>query len=208
MDFFYHRHNEFWREQGLRKLPPVRYATNMLICGEDLGMVPASVPGVMQQLGILGLNIQRMPSDPAVEFGHPAAAPYLSVVTTGSHDMSTLRGWWEEDRARTQRFFEHALGHWGEQAPYYCEPWVAREVLVQHLHSPAMWAIFPLQDLLALNAGLRREDPQAEQINVPSNPAHFWKYRLHLDLEELQKQASYTEELARLLTDGGRNKAY
>ncbi|MEJ7660076.1 MAG: 4-alpha-glucanotransferase [Hymenobacter sp.] len=64
VDYFYRRHEEFWREQGLIKLPAVRYATNMLICGEDLGMVPASVPGVMHQLGILGLNIQRMPSRP------------------------------------------------------------------------------------------------------------------------------------------------
>ncbi len=81
VDFFYRRHEEFWRQQGLVKLPPVRYATDMLICGEDLGMVPASVPGVMKALGILGLNIQRMPSNPATEFGHPGTAPYLSVVS-------------------------------------------------------------------------------------------------------------------------------
>ena len=208
VDFFYHRHNEFWREQGLTKLPPVRYATDMLIAGEDLGMVPASVPGVMKQLGILGLHIQRMPADPAVEFGQPDAAPYLSVVTTGSHDMSTLRGWWEEDRERTQRYFEHTLGHWGEQAPYYCEPWVVREIIVQHLHSPAMWAILPLQDLLGISTELRRENPQEEQINVPSNPTHFWKYRLHLNLEELYSQAAFNQELAQLVGKSGRDQTY
>ncbi|MBW3129146.1 4-alpha-glucanotransferase [Hymenobacter profundi] len=204
INFFYGRNEEFWREQGLIKLPPVRYATNMLICGEDLGMVPASVPGVMKQLGILGLNIQRMPSDPKVEFGHPDAAPYLSVVSPGSHDMSTLRGWWEEDRQKTQHFFENTLGHWGEQAPYYCEPWVAREIVAQHLHSPAMWAIFPLQDLLALSADLRRENPQDEQINVPANPQHFWKYRLHLDLEDLNRATNFNHELQTLIAVRGR----
>ncbi|MFD2720996.1 4-alpha-glucanotransferase [Hymenobacter monticola] len=204
IDFFFRRHEEFWRQQGLVKLPPVRYATDMLICGEDLGMVPASVPGVMKELGILGLNIQRMPSDPATEFGHPDAAPYLSVVTTSSHDMSTVRGWWEEDRVRTQRFFETMLGHWREVAPFYCEPWVAREILVQHLHSPAMWAIFPLQDLLAIDSHLRRANPHDEQINVPSNPTHFWKYRLHLPLEELVNAVGFNEPLRELVKASGR----
>ena len=204
VDFFFRRHEDFWRRQGLIKLPPVRYATNMLICGEDLGMVPASVPGVMRELGMLGLNIQRMPSDPQVEFGHPDAAPYLSVVTTSSHDMSTIRGWWEEDRVRTQRFFETMLGHRREVAPFYCEPWVAREILVQHLHSPAMWAIFPLQDLLAMDGSLRRANPHDEQINVPSNPQHFWKYRLHLPLEELVDAVGFNQPLREMVERSGR----
>jgi len=207
-DFFYRRHEEFWREQGMVKLPPVRYATNMLIAGEDLGMVPASVPGVMKALGMLGLNIQRMPSDPRVEFGHPSAAPYLSVVSPGSHDMSTLRGWWEEDPQRTQRFFETLLGHWGEAAPYYCEPWVAREITVQHLHSPAMWAVFPLQDLLAMDQDLRRANPLDEQINVPSNPTHFWKYRLHLNLEDLVQEIGFNHEVQQLVIASGRQQVY
>jgi 4-alpha-glucanotransferase len=204
VDFFFRRHEEFWRQQGLVKLPPVRYATDMLICGEDLGMVPASVPGVMKELGILGLNIQRMPSNPETEFGHPDSAPYLSVVTTSSHDMSTVRGWWEEDRVQTQRFFETILGHWREVAPFYCEPWVAREILVQHLHSPAMWAIFPLQDLLAMDNHLRRANPHEEQINVPSNPTHFWKYRLHLPLEELVDAVGFNEPLRAMVETSGR----
>ncbi len=203
-DFFFRRHEDFWRQQGLVKLPPVRYATNMLIAGEDLGMVPASVPGVMRELGMLGLHIQRMPGDPTVEFGHPDAAPYLSVVTTSSHDMSTLRGWWHEDRVRTQRFFETLLGHHRQVAPYYCEPWVVREMLVQHLHSPAMWAIFPLQDLLGIDGHLRRPNPADEQINVPSNPEHFWKYRLHLPLEELVEAVGFNAPLRALVRASGR----
>ena len=204
VDFFFRRHEDFWRQQGLVKLPPVRYATDMLICGEDLGMVPASVPGVMKELGILGLHIQRMPANPETEFGHPDTAPYLSVVTTSSHDMSTIRGWWEEDRVRTQRYFETTMGHWREVAPFYCEPWVAREILVQHLHSPAMWAILPLQDLLAMDRNLRRANPQEEQINVPSNPTHFWKYRLHLPLEELVEAVGFNEPLRALVAASGR----
>jgi 4-alpha-glucanotransferase len=208
VDFFFHRHEEFWREQGLIKLPPVRYATNMLICAEDLGMVPASVPGVLRQLGMLGLNVQRMPSNPNVEFGNPADAAYLSVVSPSSHDTSTLRGWWEEDRVRTQRFFETMLGHWRQLAPRYCEPWVVREIIAQHLHSPAMWAIFPLQDLLGMDNGLRRANPHDERINDPGNPQHFWKYRLHLPLEELNDAAGLNEPLRTLVEESGRGSAY
>ena len=208
VDFFFRRHEDFWRQQGLVKLPAVRFATNMLICGEDLGMVPASVPGVMKQLGILGLNIQRMPSNPEVEFGHPADAPYLSVVSPGSHDMSTVRGWWEEDRVKTQRFFETTLGHHRQLAPFYAEPWVVREVLAQHLYSPAMWAVFPLQDLLGIDNQLRRANPHDEQINVPSNPMHFWKYRLHLPLEELLETEGLNEPLRALMAESGRGQVY
>ena len=204
VDFFFRRHEEFWRAQGLTKLPAVRYATDLLICGEDLGMVPASVPGVMRQLGILGLNIQRMPGQPGLEFGDPAAAPYLSVVTTSSHDMSTLRGWWHENRVATQRYFETLLGHRREVAPRYCEPWVVREIVEQHLASPAMWAIFPLQDLLGMDGQLRRVNPDDEQINVPGNPAHFWKYRLHLPLEELVDTVGFNEPLRALVAGSGR----
>ncbi|MEJ7663408.1 MAG: 4-alpha-glucanotransferase [Hymenobacter sp.] len=47
---------------------------------------------------------------PRLEFSHPNDAPYLSVVTTSSHDMSTLRGWWEEDRVAHPALFRDAAG--------------------------------------------------------------------------------------------------
>jgi 4-alpha-glucanotransferase len=206
-DFFFRRHEGFWREQALVKLPAIKNAADMLVCGEDLGMVPASVPGVMRQLGILSLEIQRMPKQSDRQFFHPADAPYLSVVSTSTHDMSTLRGWWEEDRQATQRFYSQMLGRQGG-APFFCEPWVARDVLAQHLYSPAMWAIFPLQDLLAMDGALRRISPQEEQINVPANPTHYWRYRMHLSLEELIEARSFSEALRQLVQDAGRLSAY
>ena len=139
----------------------------MLVCGEDLGMVPACVPDVMKQIGILSLEIQRMPKDGTKEFFNPANAPYLSVVTPSTHDMSTIRGWWEEDRAKTQRFFNQELGQWGD-APFFCEAWINKAIVQQHLHSPAMWSIFQLQDLLGMDEKIRRENPHDERINVPA----------------------------------------
>lgn len=200
--YYYHRHNDFWRDMAMRKLPILKDATNMLICGEDLGMVPASVPGVMHDLSLLSLAIQRMPGDDR-EFWHPADTPYLSVTTTGSHDMSTLREWWQEDGDKTQRFFNHILGREGK-APFYCEPDLAEAVIWQHLHSPSMWAIFPLQDFLAMDSGLRRQNPEEERINVPANPKHYWRYRMHMDIEDLLKSRDFNKKLAFMVKESSR----
>ncbi|HAQ37310.1 MAG TPA: 4-alpha-glucanotransferase, partial [Saprospirales bacterium] len=119
--FFYKRHDDFWYHKAMDKLPGIISATDMLVCGEDLGMVPDCVHPVMDQLGILSLEIQRMSKDPKRKFAHPADAPYMSVCTTSTHDMSTTRGWWESDRNLIQQFYNEQLGNPGE-APFFAEP--------------------------------------------------------------------------------------
>ncbi|MFZ9046364.1 MAG: 4-alpha-glucanotransferase [Cyclobacteriaceae bacterium] len=204
--YFYHRHNDFWRESAMRKLPSLKAATNMLICGEDLGMVPACVPGVMDELSILSLAIQRMPNDDR-EFWHPTDTLTMSVTSTGSHDMSTLREWWQEDAESTQRFYNSIMCQ-HDRAPYFCEPWVAKNIISQHLHSPSIWAIFPIQDLLAMDGVLRREKPENERINVPANPQHYWRYRLHISIEELLSSDLFNGILRQMIDQGGRSSAY
>jgi len=206
LHYYYERQEAFWRDKAMVKLPAIINATNMLVCGEDLGMVPDCVPGVMDELGILNLEIQRMPKGTDNEFGHPADAKYLGVVSPSCHDMSTIRGWWEEDGERTQRFYNHMLGHFGE-APHYCEPWVSREMILQHLYSPAMWAIFPVQDLVAMDENLRYQKPQAERINEPSNPKHYWRFRFHLNIEDLLKASDFNKMLQELVALSGREGA-
>jgi 4-alpha-glucanotransferase len=203
VNYFYRRQDEFWRKEAMDKLPFLKRSTNMLICGEDLGMVPDCLPDVMKQLGLLSLEIQRMPKDPKRKFFHPADAPYLSVVTPSTHDMSTIRGWWEEDRAATQSFYKTELGQWGE-APYYCEPSIVRSIISQHFHSPAMWAIFQVQELLGMDAEMRRENPNDERINVPANPKHYWRYRMHLNLEELVNNDVFNDDVKGLVITSGR----
>ncbi|MFN0014670.1 MAG: 4-alpha-glucanotransferase [Saprospiraceae bacterium] len=204
VNYFFRRQDDFWQREAMEKLPELKRATNMLICGEDLGMVPNCVPDVMQELGILSLEIQRMPKAAGATFFHPKDAPYLSVVTPSTHDMSTLRSWWEEDRASSQRFFNEVLGYAGT-APYYCEPWVCRALLAQHLHAPAMWAIFQLQDLLGMDGSLRRENPEDERINVPANPRHYWRYRMHMTLEALLGAEKFNGDLQKMVQDSGRS---
>ncbi len=203
VNYFFRRQDQFWKGEAMKKLPALKQATNMLICGEDLGMVPDTVPDVMKRLGILSLEVQRMPKNPQIEFFYPKDAPYLSVVTPSTHDMSTVRGWWEEDRSRTQKFFNQVLGEGGD-APYFCEAWVNRAVVLQHLYSPAMWAIFQWQDMMGMSETLRRQNPQEERINEPANPQHYWRYRMHIPLEQLCKEKAFNEEVKDYITNSGR----
>ena len=190
-------------QEAMQKLPALKRVTRMLVCGEDLGLVPACVPDAMKQLGLLSLEIQRMPKDPGQTFSRPAEAPFLSVVTPGTHDMSTIRGWWTEDPTLTQNFYNQELGLHGD-APTECEPWIVRAVLQQHLVSPAMWCIIQLQDYLGMDGRVRRANTADERINVPVNPKHYWKYRVHLPMEQLLKEEGFNGEVARLVKESGR----
>lgn len=203
VDYFFKRQDDFWMQEAMHKLPALRRVTNMLICGEDLGLVPACVPDVMKQLGLLSLEIQRMPKDSKRRFFHPNDAPYLSVVTPSTHDMSTIRGWWEEDKDAIQQFYNNELGQWGN-APYFCEGWINKAIVVQHLYSPAMWAIFQLQDLLGMDENLRRENPNNERINVPANPKHYWQYRMNLSIEDLSNETAFNTMLKESIAMSGR----
>ncbi|MBL7702005.1 MAG: 4-alpha-glucanotransferase [Ferruginibacter sp.] len=203
IDYFFHRQDELWKKEAMKKLPGLKSSTSMLVCGEDLGMVPHCVPEVMEQLGILSLEIQRMPKKTGSEFFHPNDAPYLSVVSPSTHDMSTIRGWWEEDSFKTKHFYNYLMGQAGEP-PVYCEPWINKEIILQHLYSPAMWSIFQLQDLMGMNGDIRREDPNEERINIPAEAEHYWNYRMHINLEDLLNENAFTEELRDYIKASGR----
>lgn len=202
--YYYQRHNDFWYHQAMKKLPQLTQSTRMLVCGEDLGMIPDCVAWVMNELRILSLEIQRMPKDPSNEFGIPSEYPYRSVCTISTHDMSTLRGWWEEDYQQTQRFYNSMLRHYGT-APTVATPELCEEVVRNHLNSNSMLCILALQDWLSIDAKWRNPDVKEERINVPSNPRNYWRYRMHLTLEQLLKADSLNVKIRKLVTEAGRN---
>ena len=202
VDYFFVRQEALWRENGLEKLPALKNASDMLICAEDLGLVPACVPDVLHELGITALKIQRAPSDDT-EFSDPLRADYLNVVTTSSHDSSTLRQWWCESPKLTQRYYEKQLGQAGD-SPAQLPPELATEIIAQHLNSPAMLAIFPLQDLLATSAHLVPANPNIERINNPANPNHRWNYRMSIGLEPLFLESKFNQKLLRLISTSSR----
>ncbi len=203
--YFYGMQESFWEKQAMKKLPAITGASSMMVCGEDLGMVPRCVPRVMENLGILGLEIQRMPKDHDMAFSDPLRAKYLTVVSTSTHDMSPLREWWEEDPEVTQRFYNEQLGMEG-RAPETCTQEIARKVVSLLLESPAMWAIYPLQDLLAMSDQLKHPDPMSERINIPGISDHYWRYRVHLYLEDLGDQGGFRDLIREMLKNAGRKR--
>ncbi len=202
-DFFHRRHDRQWEEHGRATLPAVINATDMLACGEDLGMVPAMVPQVMNRLGLLGLEIERMPKALGAWISDPADAPYLSVVSPGTHDMSPLVEWWEEDPAVSARYWHQALGR-SDPPPERAGPELVEAILRRHLDSPAMLCITPIADLLAVEERLRRADGRTERINQPADRHHNWAYRLHVGVEDLVADTAFTERVARMVADSGR----
>jgi 4-alpha-glucanotransferase len=202
-NFFYVRNNDFWRKNAMDKLPALLKSTQMMVCGEDLGMVPDCVHPVMDELQILSLEIQRMPKEFGVEFGDLNKVPYLSVCTSSSHDMSTMRQWWEENPDRTQRFFNNVLREYGP-APIFCEPWICQRIIEMHLATKAMWVILPLQDWIAMDGKLRNDDTFSERINNPANPDNYWHYRMHLNLEDLIGASSLNQRIKALIKYYGR----
>lgn len=202
-DFFYRRHNDFWYGKAMWKLPPLLDSTSMLTCAEDLGMIPGCVPAVLSALQILTLEIQRMPKDPNLAFGNTWSYPYYSVCTTSTHDMGGIRAWWEDDRAVSSKFFHEVLNESGD-APYFAEPWVCEKILDLQVKSPSMLCILPLAEWLSMDGNLRRNNPADEVINVPANPRHYWRYRMHIGLDFLKNANDFNARLRSMILGSGR----
>ena len=202
-DYFYRRNNQFWYQEAMKKLPKLVQATRMLVCAEDLGMVPDCVPWVMDELKILSLELQSMPKDPSVKFGHLSRNPYRSVCTISSHDMPTLRMWWDENVQRTQEYYNTMLYRQGP-APHPLPGWLASDIISRHLTSPSMLCILSIQDWLATDEALRLPDADAERINIPANPKHYWRYRMHLNIENLAADKRFVQNITEMISQSGR----
>ena len=202
-DYFYRRNNQFWYQEAMKKLPKLVQATRMLVCAEDLGMVPDCVPWVMDELKILSLELQSMPKDPSVKFGHLSRNPYRSVCTISSHDMPTLRMWWDENVQRTQEYYNTMLYRQGP-APHPLPGWLASDIISRHLTSPSMLCILSIQDWLATDEALRLPDANAERINIPANPKHYWRYRMHLNIEDLAADKRFVQNITEMISQSGR----
>ena len=202
-DYFYRRNNQFWYQEAMKKLPRLTQATRMLVCAEDLGMVPECVPWVMNELRILSLEIQTMPKDPNLRFGKLSHNPYRSVCTFSTHDMPTLRQWWDEDYEQTQVYYNGPLRRGGD-APHPLPGWLAKDIVSRQLTSPSMLCLLSLQDWLSIDEKLRLPDQNAERINIPANPRHYWRYRMHMTIEDLLKADDFNETIKTLISQSGR----
>ena len=202
-DFYFLRHNDFWKETALKRLIPLISSTGMLVCGEDLGMIPASVHEVMDRLQILTLELERMPKISDCEFADLKRLPYHSVCTPSTHDMNPIRAWWKEDESKTQRYYNNVL-HRDGAAPEECSSEIAEQIITNHLHASSMLTLIPLQDWFAIDDKIKRPDADAERINIPANPNNYWCYRMHITLENLLLSGSLNRKIKNMITESGR----
>ena len=202
-DFYYRRHNMFWYREAMKKLPRLVQTTRMLVCAEDLGMVPESVDWVMKDLRILSLNVQTMPKEYGVRFADLSKYPYRSVCLFSSHEMPTLRLWWNEDYEVAQDYYESVLYHTGT-APHPLPGWLAREIVVRQMQTTSMLCIVQLQDWLATDERIRQADPTGERVNVPANPFHYWRYRMPMTIESLKADRDFVNSIKDIVDETGR----
>ena len=191
--FFFERHEHFWFNTAMSKLPVIIGATNMLACGEDLGMIPDCARELINELRLLSLEIYRMPKEKSTQAADPDSWPYLSVCSTSSHDMSGIREWIEKERPVIA----------GKEC-WNASPGLCGDVIAKHLASPSMLAIIPLQDWLSIDKDLRHPNPNEEQINVPANPNNYWRYRMHIPLERLIESKKLNNRILSLVKSHGR----
>jgi 4-alpha-glucanotransferase len=156
------------------------------------------VQPVLDQLRILTLEIQSLPKQSGFEFTHLDGNPYRSVATISTHDMPSLRLWWEESPERTQRYYVSMLQKQG-RAPEYLPAHLAEEIIARHLYCPSMLCILSLQDWLAMDTELRSKHPRDERINVPSDPYNHWKYRMHIPLEDIIAASKYNNKVRTMI---------
>lgn len=193
-NYYYQRHSMFWGRIAFQRLGELLDGCRMLVCAEDLGMLPDCVPPVLDALRILTLEIQTMPKRNGLEFTHLDGNPYRSVATFSTHDMAPLRLWWEECPERTQRYYITMLQKEG-RAPENLPAHIAEEIIARHLYSPSMLCLLSLQDWLAMDGELRFKQPRQERINVPSDPFNRWQWRMHLTIEQLLEAERYNNKV-------------
>ena len=202
-DFYYRRNNDFWKQGAMKKLPRLVEATRMLVCAEDLGMIPDCVPTVLNDLRILSLEVQSMPKEVGLQFGQPERYPYRSVCTIDSHDMPTLRMWWDEDYDRAHNYYSTVLGR-HDDAPHPLPAWLARDIMLRNLQSGSMLCVLSLQDWLAISEELRLPDANAERINIPANPHHYWRYRMHINIDDMIQNHRFCDDVREMVKQAGR----
>ena len=197
-NYFYQRHNVFWGTTGYNRLSRLQRSTSMLLCAEDLGLLPSCVAPVLDSLRILTLEIQQMPKQAGEEFSHLDGNPVRSVSTISTHDMAPLRLWWQENPERAQRYFATMLQKQG-RAPEQLPAHLAEEIIARHVYSPSMLCILQLQDWLAMDHELRSRQLRDERINIPGDPGNRWQWRMHLTIEQLLQADKYNAKLRTMI---------
>ena len=209
------KQERLWEEQAEKIFSALISESDMVPCGEDLGVYIPCMERVLDKCGILGLKVIRW-CRKWEKLNQPFASlksyRRLSIVTTSVHDSSTMREWYNEeikrlnmpaDQIRPQNFFEQsdidAFGvdsskiHFTES---FC-PQTAQLLLETFAKTSGAWFINPLQDWLYLDAKYYDSDQKSERINVPGSVTSFnWTWRMPVYVEELSENQNLTEKIS------------
>ncbi|PZP49776.1 MAG: hypothetical protein DI598_07065 [Pseudopedobacter saltans] len=199
LNYYFERQNDFWKKIGYKQLSAITSATDMMICGEDLGMVPHTVPIVMDQLGVLGLKVQRMASDISTHFTNPLHVGFLNIVTPTTHDMPPIRNWWNGESVTIKELFYKTQLLDKGLTPAICDEYIVSQVVFNHLQSPALWSVFLIQDILAMDNTTANPLLEEDIINRPEVAHFYWRYRMHLSVEKLLKEERLNGKIKNLL---------
>lgn len=199
LNYYFERQDENWRKVGFKQLSAISSTTDMMICGEDLGMVPKRVPDVLDQLGCLGLKVQRMGSEMTSAFTNPLHVGFMNVVTPSTHDMLPIRNWWDHESRKQKDAFYNSQLALDSFAPEKCDETIVSQIIFNHLESPALWSVFLIQDLFCMESSTANPNTEDDIINRPEIARFYWRYRMHLSVEQLQKEEQLNGKIKNLL---------
>ena len=97
--FFDPKDEHKWLEYGRKILKVILDNTDMLLCAEDLGVIPKICPETLKEFGIPGNDVQRWVKDYKVkhDFLDPKDYRALSVAMLSTHDTTNWPAWWENE---------------------------------------------------------------------------------------------------------------
>ena len=194
-DYFYRRNNQFWYQEAMKKLP------RLTLCGR---------PGYGTRLRTLG--------DERVAYsltGNPVNAKGRqgSFWTSLAQSLSLCLHHLYPRHADAPPVVGRGRGTYAGLLQYHALSWrccsssTARLAGQRHRQSSSdvtVLCLLSLQDWLSIDERLRLPDQNAERINIPANPRHYWRYRMHITLEQLLKEDEFNNEIKTLITQSGR----
>jgi 4-alpha-glucanotransferase len=187
-----------------------------VMIGEDLGTVPEQVRDAMERYGLYHYKVLLFEKQDDGTFKPPSAYARTALATVTTHDLPTLRGWWEQldlklrddldlypnaairadaqvGRARDRVQMMQALvavGLWRWDAAAALPPYSS--ALARAIHaflgmSNAKLALVQLEDLIGMS------DP----VNVPGTNTEYpnWQRKLTLSTNEIFARADAQDML-------------
>jgi len=97
--FFDPASEKAWGGRGKKLLSVLRDNTSILLCAEDLGIIPKVCPDTLKEMRIPGNDVQRWVKDWKVKHDFLKGDKYrkLSVAMLSTHDTTNWAAWWENE---------------------------------------------------------------------------------------------------------------